>query len=97
MDPSPEHGTTYIDESLQRLAGRQTTGSLEELPFTHTKHQQVGRSIGKYPVPYTVRPVVVMGKPAEACLDPPDHNRYAREERMYPVRIHDRRPIRSFE
>ncbi len=64
-------GAPHIGDVSDIFAGLQSFGDLQYGRFSHAPYQKVRPGVGKDGATNVVGPIVIMGKPAEACLDPP--------------------------
>ena len=77
-----------------RLPIGKATGDLHGLAFAHAVDEDVGPGIEENGPPHAVVPVVIVGQPAHAGLDPADDHGYLLEGLAHAVGINDQRPVR---
>ncbi len=84
-----------IPKRCNGFTGCKPPGNLHHLLLSHTEYKKICRSISKDCLPDAILPVIIMGKPSETCLDPPENNRCFREQFMDPVGVNNGCPIWS--
>ncbi len=94
LQVDPVGGAGDVGEGVYALPGGEPVRDGDHLPFAHAEDEEVGGGVGKDGLPDRVGPVVVVGEPPEARLDPADDDRRPREEGVDPVGVDEGRPVR---
>ena len=83
-----------VAERRDRLARLQARRDLHQRPLAHPEHQQVRLAVEQHAAPHLVAPVVVVGDPSQARLDPAEHHRHPRKRLAHQVAVDHRGPVR---
>ena len=88
-----EGGTAQVTNGLDRLACVEPMGQRHQRALGVAEKQDVGLGVGQHRAPHLVRPVVVVGDAAQACLDAADDDRRARIGLARALGVHGHRAV----
>ncbi|VVB63518.1 Uncharacterised protein [uncultured archaeon] len=89
------HGSAWnVLDFVDGLTIFQTRRQVKQRTLAHAEDDQVCGCIGQNRLSHRIGPIIIMGEPAQACLQSAQDNRYARKERVNPVRINDCSSVR---
>ena len=100
MDARPEIGPEFIggeDGKVTQKVGYsvQPAGRFQNRPFAHAAEKEIEPGVEKQRATQFIRPEVVVGDPAQGCLDAARGQRQARKGAAHEVGVDDDRPVRA--
>ncbi|MPN53614.1 hypothetical protein SDC9_201278 [bioreactor metagenome] len=88
------HPNDGAADVVQRLSGGKPGRNLNNRGLPHAVDQYIGTAVKQDGAAHCVVPIIVVGKPAQRCLNAADDNRHPGGRRPNGIRVDNDRPVR---